>query len=83
MDHFAFDRPVDVFIGKSRFTNQKAIVYRRFVTGAEAIRYAIEQQGADKLATTVIEAGEARFESADIRRLYESADYPFPRRHVS
>ena len=83
MEHFGFNEPADVFVRGRRLNNRSRMVYRRFPCGAEAIRFAIEMQSPDKLAATVVEVEEARFGPAEIRSLYESADYPLPRRQAS
>lgn len=83
MEHFNFDEPADVFVGGGRLAKKQPMAYRRFPTGAEAIRYAIELQSADMLVTTVVEVDEARFGAPEIRSLYEGADYPLPRRQLS
>ncbi len=54
--------------------------YQRFDSAAEAIRYAIEELPADVLSGSIIEAGEERFNSKDIRELYDSEAYPLVRR---
>jgi hypothetical protein len=82
MEHFNFNEPADVFVGEGRLGKRSRMAYRRFPSGAEAIRYAIELQSADKLAATVMEVEEVRFGAAEIRSLYESADYPLPRRQA-
>lgn len=80
MENFDFNEPADVFVGGGRHGKRQPMSYRRFSTGAEAIRFAIELQSADKLVATVVEAEDARFTAAEIRDLYDSADYPLPRR---
>lgn len=83
MEQFNFMDPADIFVGGGRILNRFPMSYRRFATGAEAIRYAIELQGAEKLVATVIVVEEARFDAAAIRRLYDSAAYPLPRQSAS
>ena len=56
------------------------MTYRRFESGAEAIRFAIEELPAEVLIGTVLEVNEERFNAADIRKLYESRAYPLQRR---
>jgi hypothetical protein len=59
------------------------MTYRRFDSGAGAIRFAIEQLPSDMLFGTVLEVNEERFDATQIRSLYESQAYPLPRRsHV-
>ena len=80
MEHFNFNRPADVFVGGGRLGKRSRMAYRRFSSGAEAIRFASELQSADRLTATVVEVDEVRFGAAEIRNLYASADYPLPRR---
>jgi hypothetical protein len=54
--------------------------YRRFALAAEAIRFAIEELGREHLAGVYLEVDDERFDSAGIRRLYDSTDYPLARR---
>jgi hypothetical protein len=53
--------------------------YKRFARAGDAIRFAIETLPPQLLIGTYLEVGEVRFEGAEIRRLYDSADYPFAR----
>ena len=53
--------------------------YRRFALAAEAIRFAIEELGQEHLAGVYLEVDEERFDSTEIRRLYDSTDYPLAR----
>jgi hypothetical protein len=64
---------------RARSARRNALTYRRFATGAEAIRFAVEELAPRRLAGTVLESDGDRFESAAIRTLYESAAYPLPR----
>ena len=80
MTHFDFDAPADVFAGGSFGKRWRPLTFRRFQTGAEAIRYAVEGQSADKLIGTIVEVDDDRFGPEEIRSLYDSIDYPLPRR---
>jgi hypothetical protein len=80
MEYFHYDAPAEVFVGRGRHGQRNKMSYQRFSTGAEAIRHVIEVQHADMLAGTVVEVDEVRFGADDIRDLYESLDYPLPRR---
>jgi len=82
METFDYSEPAEVFVGSSRF-GKRSLAYRRFSSGAEAVRFAIEQQSADKLVATVVEADDLRFVAEEIRALYDSAAYPLPRRPAS
>jgi len=83
MSTFDYAAPAEVFACRSRGARPQPVTYRRFDSGAEAIRYAIEQLGSDKMYGTVLEVNEQRFDAAQIRKLYESSAYPLPRRDAS
>jgi hypothetical protein len=59
------------------------MTYRRFFTGAEAIRHVTEVLHADMRRGTIVETDLARFGPAEIRILYQRADYPLSRREPS
>jgi hypothetical protein len=71
---FDYDAPAELFLSK-RFGNKRE-KYRRFATAAEAIRYAVEGLRTPKAFGAWLEVGDARFNSSEIQRLYEAADYP-------
>lgn len=83
MEQFNYDLPTDVYAGYARGFRNNAMTYRRFATGAEAIRFVIEHQPAALLPGTVIEADDMRFDAGEIRKLYDSEDYPLPRHQSS
>ena len=58
----------------------KPLGYRRFASAAEAIRFAIEELAAAPSLGSYLEVAEMRYERSEIRRLYDSADYPFVRK---
>lgn len=68
--------------GRSRIRapSGRRMTYRRFSTGAEAIRFVIEEQPEAMLLAAAIESGGERFEGTAIRMLYESDRYPLARR---
>ncbi len=80
MNDFDYAAPAEVYACKSRGSSQRPVTYRRFASGAEAVRFAIEELPTSVLFGTVIEANEQRFDAAAIRVLYESEAYPLPRR---
>ena len=59
---------------------RKPIGYGRFARAADAIRFAIEELPPELLPAAQLKVGEERFDSAGIRRLYESVEYPLARR---
>jgi hypothetical protein len=77
-----FDYAADAELFSSKFSRRgrQPLIYRRFVSAAEAIRFAIEDLPAQFLVGTYLEADESRFPSAEIRRLYASSRYPLARK---
>lgn len=80
MDKFDYSDPAEVFACRSRGASPRPVAYKRFASGAEAIRFAVEELPAEVLFGTVLEVNGQRFDAAEIRRLYENGDYPLQRR---
>ena len=80
MHEFDFSVEAELFPPRIRKRTGRRFSYRRFDSAAEAIRFAVEELPADVLSGSVIEAGEERFNSKDIRKLYDSEAYPLARR---
>jgi hypothetical protein len=59
---------------------QNSMQFRRFAQAAEAIRYAVEDMPPGLLASCSLEVAEATYTGAAIRGLYESDEFPLPRR---
>jgi hypothetical protein len=57
-----------------------SVTYKRFEVAAEAIRFAMEELPSEFLLGSYLEVEEERFNAQQIRQLYESKDYPLPRK---
>ena len=77
---FNYGSPAELFSAKSKGGRRQRIGYRRFATAAEAIRFAVEDFPAIRALNAWMQVGDERFDSDEIRRLYESNNYPLPRR---
>lgn len=66
--------------GHARSGHSTGMTYKRFATGAEAIRFAIEELPPQGLAVTVLESEGERFDHDAIRTLYDSPGFPLPRK---
>jgi hypothetical protein len=80
MHGFDYASHAELFSAKRKNWRRQPLDYKRFVRAADAIRFAIEELPPGLLNGTYLEVDEDRYESTEIRRLYESADYPLPRR---
>ena len=77
---FNFNTSAELFPAAIRKKKRAGFAYRRFGTAAEAVRFAIEELPADSLNGAYLQVEEARFDQSGIRSLYESQDFPLPRR---
>jgi hypothetical protein len=80
---FDYRTEAELFSTRSRKSRRQPLGYRRFARAADAIRFAIEELPSQLLVGTYLEVDEERFEGSEIRRLYDSADYPLARRAAS
>jgi hypothetical protein len=77
---FDFGTPAELYSAKSRNFRRPQLGYKRFARAADAVRFAIEELSPELLTRSYLEVDQTRYESNEIRRLYESADYPLARR---
>ena len=76
---FDYRAAAELFPARYKARMIGAVTYKRFAAAGEAIRYALEVLPASSLLGTFLEVNEKRFDSNDIRRLYESVEYPLSR----
>jgi hypothetical protein len=76
---FDYNTEAELFSARPRKSRRQPLGYKRFARAADAIRFAIEDLPPQLLIGTYLEVDEVRYESTQIRRLYDSADYPLAR----
>jgi len=79
MDSFNYNTPAELFPTRGRRGSKRPMYYRRFDTAAQAIRFAIEELPAAMLLGAHLQVEDDRFDSEQIRALYENAAYPLAR----
>src|SRR5260370_8426756 len=80
MASFSYNTAAELFPAAIRKKKRAGFAYRRFDTPAAAVQFAIEELPADSLNGAYLQGDEARFDQSGIRTLYESQDFPLPRR---
>ena len=74
-----YSTEAELFSFRLRNSRHKPLRYKRFAHAADAIRFAVETLPPQLLIGTYLEVDEVRFEGTEIRRFYDSADYPLAR----
>jgi len=74
---FDYNAPDDFFSALGR--KGRSVRYRRFDTAAEAIRFAVEELPPPMLVGAYLQVDDERFDSDQIRELYQGAGYPLER----
>jgi hypothetical protein len=77
---FDYSAQAELYPTRSYKRRPGCVAYKRFDTGAEAVRFAMEELPPEFLLGTYLEVEEERFNGKQIRLLYESKDYPLPRK---
>jgi len=80
MSAFDYNAAAELFATQKRLPRRQPFGYMRFEQAAAAIRFAIEDLPLESLVGAFLEVDERRYGSDDIRRLYESTEYPLVRR---
>jgi hypothetical protein len=76
---FDYSTEAELFSTKVKGARRQTLGYKRFARAADAIQFAIEDLPLQFLTGTYLEVDEVRYESKQIRRLYDSTDYPLAR----
>ena len=77
---FNYEAEAELFPARSRKFNRQFARYQRFDRAADALRFAIEELPPQLFLGAYLEVEEERFDSKEMRRLYDSAEFPLPRR---
>ena len=77
---FDYSAAAELFPTRKRIPRRQPLGYKRFAQAAQAIRFAIEDLSPELLIGAFLEVEERRYSGDDIRRLYDSAEYPLRRR---
>ena len=77
MSNFNYSAPAELFGSPGR--QRRSVSYRRFASGAEAIRFAVEGISAALLAGVTLQSEDDRFDHRAIRALYDGPKYPLSR----
>jgi hypothetical protein len=76
---FDFSVEAELFPARSARLRRSAVRYKRFPHAADAIRFAVEELPPELLLGAFLEIDGERYGGEDIRRLYDSNDFPLSR----
>jgi hypothetical protein len=77
---FDYDAAAELFFGHPGVRARSKVGYRRFAHASNAVLFAVEQLAPALLNGAFLEVNDDRFNAAEIRSLYEHADFPLARR---
>jgi hypothetical protein len=80
MTDFDYKMPGEFYSRKRQGMGPSSLVYQRFDTAAEAIRFAMENLPLAAFGGCMLEANGERFGARELRELYASPRYPLLRR---
>src|SRR5438128_1890416 len=76
---FDYSSEAELFSTKPKSSRRQPLGYKRFARAVDAIRFAIEDVPPQLLGGTYLETNGLRYQGMEIRRLYDSNDYPLAR----
>jgi hypothetical protein len=79
LSEFDYTASAELFPSRGK-RNSGNIMYKRFSTAAEALRFAVEELPPPALLGAYLEVDEVRFGFKEMHGLYENAAYPLTRR---
>lgn len=82
MQNFNYQSSAELYPSR-RYAKSAREQYRRFETAAAAIQHIVEKVPGPWLLGSFLEVDEQRYDGKAIRALYESAEYPLPRRRAA
>jgi hypothetical protein len=82
MINFNYSAPAEIFGNPGVGKRRHAVTYRRFASGAEAVRFAVEDISDALIAGITLQAEDDRFDHRAIRALYDSEQYPLTRQQA-
>jgi hypothetical protein len=77
---FDYDAVAELFPARNRNANRRIVRYRHFDRAADALRFAIEELPPQSLLGAYLEVDELRLGHREMRRLYDSVEFPLARR---
>jgi len=79
MAFFDYGAAAELFPGRHKTRMTGAVTYKRFAAAAKAPFLFLKEIPANSFQGAFLEVNEERFDSNEIRRLYESVEYPLTR----
>ena len=76
---FDYEAAAELYFGYAG-GNRRRIGYRRFARASAAVQFAVEQLAPQAFTGAYLEVDDERFNSGEIRLLYDAASFPLARR---
>jgi hypothetical protein len=76
---FDYSVEAELFPPRNQKNRRQSVGYKRFARAADALRFAIEELPPELLLGAFLEVEGERYGGEEIRRLYDSVDFPLLR----